>query len=83
MLIYLFAFGPQFIESLGQVPAYWSPILVKDSDIDEKGIRREKPEDLVMALAEAKVWIPRFPIIIYFNYVDTNLTITSSWDAVG
>ena len=25
------------------------------ADIDEKGIRKEKPEELVMALAEAKV----------------------------
>lgn len=27
----------------------------KTADIDEKGIRKEKPEELVMALAEAKV----------------------------
>ncbi|KAG4387516.1 hypothetical protein AAZX31_11G237600 [Glycine max] len=28
---------------------------VMTADIDEKGIRREKPEDLVMALVEAKI----------------------------
>nr|GMC54212.1 maf-like protein DDB_G0281937 isoform X2 [Ipomoea batatas] len=28
--------------------------ITMSADIDEKGIRKEKPEDLVMALAEAK-----------------------------
>ena len=30
-------------------------MLMQSADIDESLIRREKPEDLVMALAEAKV----------------------------
>lgn len=29
---------------------------LQTADIDEKSIRKEKPEDLVMALAEAKVY---------------------------
>ncbi|KAL3031892.1 hypothetical protein AAZX31_02G053300 [Glycine max] len=37
---------------------------IMTADIDEKGIRREKPEDLVMALAEAKAdaIVQRLPV---------------------
>lgn len=37
--------------------------VVKSADIDEKAIRKEKPEDFVIAIAEAKV--PSF-----FNHLD-------------
>lgn len=53
------------------------PILslkMKSADIDEKAIRKEKPEELVVALAEAKV---RFHLAIHLCYTifcDWNIT---------
>ena len=35
---------------------------MKSADIDEKAIRKEKPEELVVALAEAKV---RYHLVIH------------------
>ncbi|XVF73747.1 hypothetical protein PTKIN_Ptkin13bG0007100 [Pterospermum kingtungense] len=49
------------------------------ADIDEKGLRKEKPEDLVMALAEAKAEaiLQRLPIGDYIKEVKPTLLITS------
>lgn len=44
--------------------------VLQTADIDEKAIRKEKPEDLVMALAEAKVqslFIFEFDIFVRFH----------------
>lgn len=47
-------FLPLFINLMEDLKSLaW--LAIQTADIDEKGIRREKPEDLVMALAEAKV----------------------------
>ncbi|XP_050267472.1 uncharacterized protein LOC126712252 [Quercus robur] len=48
------------------------------ADIDEKCIRKEKPEDLVMALAEAKAEaiLQRLPIGEYVKDVKPTLLIT-------
>ncbi|KAL3514644.1 hypothetical protein ACH5RR_027361 [Cinchona calisaya] len=48
------------------------------ADIDEKGIRKEKPEELVMALAEAKAEaiIPKLPIEEYKADAEPTLLIT-------
>ncbi|XVE56055.1 hypothetical protein DITRI_Ditri03aG0206200 [Diplodiscus trichospermus] len=49
------------------------------ADIDEKGIRKEKPEELVMALAEAKAEaiLQRLPIGDYVKEAESTLLITS------
>ncbi|KAJ8621125.1 hypothetical protein MRB53_029654 [Persea americana] len=49
------------------------------ADIDEKGIRREKPEELVMALAEAKAdaIISKLQITDYKNDTEPTLLITA------
>jgi hypothetical protein len=43
-----------FLSVLADEMAIWS-LCCQCADIDEKAIRREKPEELVKALAEAKV----------------------------
>ncbi|KAL0432417.1 UNVERIFIED_CONTAM: 7-methyl-GTP pyrophosphatase [Sesamum latifolium] len=40
------------------------------ADIDEKAIRKEKPEDLVMALAEAKIHFHDIPEQIIDNLIE-------------
>ncbi|KAG4157982.1 hypothetical protein ERO13_D02G094600v2 [Gossypium hirsutum] len=49
------------------------------ADIDEKGIRKEKPEELVMALAEAKAdaILQRLPVSDYVKEAEPTLLITS------
>ncbi|KAG8499071.1 hypothetical protein CXB51_005482 [Gossypium anomalum] len=49
------------------------------ADIDEKGIRKEKPEELVMALAEAKAdaILQRLPVGDYVKEAEPTLLITS------
>ncbi|XVF36101.1 hypothetical protein REPUB_Repub19eG0029300 [Reevesia pubescens] len=49
------------------------------ADIDEKGIRKEKPEELVMALAEAKAEaiLHRLPSSDYVKEAEPTLLITS------
>ncbi|KAG4157985.1 hypothetical protein ERO13_D02G094600v2 [Gossypium hirsutum] len=51
----------------------------KSADIDEKGIRKEKPEELVMALAEAKAdaILQRLPVSDYVKEAEPTLLITS------
>ncbi|XP_042517053.1 dTTP/UTP pyrophosphatase-like [Macadamia integrifolia] len=50
---------------------------VMPADIDEKSIRKEKPEELVMALAEAKVlliagsWEVGLGMALHFGYPQT------------
>ncbi|XP_024022192.1 maf-like protein DDB_G0281937 isoform X3 [Morus notabilis] len=52
---------------------------IMTADIDEKSIRKEKPEDLVMALADAKAEaiLQRFPIGDYIKDAEPTLLITS------
>lgn len=52
---------------------------IMTADIDERGIRREKPEELVMALAEAKAdaIISRIQITDYRNDAEPTLLITA------
>lgn len=63
--IWIHNYGMLFL-SLSSVFFIWYQILedlisfmflIQTADIDEKGIRKEKPEELVMALAQAKVWL--------------------------
>ena len=46
-------FFPFFLFS--EVGRNLTKYVIQTADIDEKGIRKEKPEELVSALAEAKV----------------------------
>ncbi|KAL6003683.1 hypothetical protein ACLOJK_023917, partial [Asimina triloba] len=52
---------------------------VMTADIDEKGIRREIPEELVMVLAEAKAdaIISRLQTVDYKNHAEPTLLITA------
>ncbi|XP_010664699.1 uncharacterized protein LOC100242088 isoform X5 [Vitis vinifera] len=52
---------------------------VMTADIDEKGIRKEKPEELVMAIAEAKAEaiLPKLPVGHYKMDAEPTLLITS------
>ncbi|XP_019072155.1 uncharacterized protein LOC100242088 isoform X3 [Vitis vinifera] len=59
---------------------------VMTADIDEKGIRKEKPEELVMAIAEAKLMetssqaeaiLPKLPVGHYKMDAEPTLLITS------
>nr|AEV89965.1 Maf-like protein [Humulus lupulus]AEV89966.1 Maf-like protein [Humulus lupulus]BAF85812.1 putative Maf-like protein [Humulus lupulus] len=52
---------------------------IMTADIDEKSIRKEIPEELVVALAEAKAAaiLPRIPTGDYINAVEPTLLITA------
>jgi len=52
---------------------------IMTADIDEKSIRKETPEDLVMALAEAKAEaiLQRLPVDDYLKEAEPTLLITS------
>uniref|UniRef100_A0A6N2M2U1 Maf-like protein n=1 Tax=Salix viminalis TaxID=40686 RepID=A0A6N2M2U1_SALVM len=52
---------------------------ISTADIDEKSIRKEKPEDLVMTLAEAKAdtILQKLPIIDYTKDAEPTLLITA------
>ncbi|KAJ0901594.1 putative maf-like protein [Helianthus annuus] len=45
------------------------------ADIDEMSIRREKPEDLVLALAEAKVYFHDIPEEVIDRLIDDGVTL--------
>ena len=47
------------------------------ADIDEKMIRREKPEDLVIALAEAKVWLINCQLCFVAEYLMDALQVST------
>ncbi|XP_016647737.1 PREDICTED: maf-like protein DDB_G0281937 [Prunus mume] len=47
---------------------------VMTADIDEKCIRKEKPEELVLVLAQAKVW-SSFPFLIFLSIKNLKLKI--------